>query len=366
MKTYNHLLEKICDKENVRKALHRAAKGKKQKRSVKYALENEEEVIEKISQELKTLSWMPPKIHTARSRNDGLQLKKRMVVCPEFIREQIVHHAILAVLYPLFIKKFYRHSCGSVKGRGVTCAVLHIAKQLKGKPKKTKYVCKMDIRKFFASVRPSFVFKELRKTIRDKRVLILLSRILRYNTLIFNGERIKNGLPIGFYTSPFFANVVLNSLDHEIKEKCGVFLFVRYMDDILLSDSNKRRIKRTCKYIMQKLGKIKLVLKAIPQCHILKTITFLGHKFYRDKVILGRKLFLKSKRQFCRASKRKMTVYLARKLLSYSGYFKNIDMGLAFKKYVSNYVCLRYARFLISFYERKNNEICKIRIRQTS
>lgn len=358
MKTYNHLLEKIYDKDNIRKAILKAARGKREKHSVQYALSHIDEVVERIHNELKTLSWTPPRYHVGREINDGIQLKKRIVVCPEFIREQCVHHAIMAVLYPLFLPKFYVHSCGSVKGRGTVSAMKYISGKFKKHKKKTKYVSKLDIKKFFANIRPSFVFRELRKTIRDKRVLLILSRILRSNIIVFNGEMTKGGVPIGFYTSPFFANVILNSIDHKVKEVHGVYLYVRYMDDILLSDPSKRRIERISEAISKDLGELRLWLKKKPQCHPLKEITFIGYQFYRSKVILGSKIFLKAKRQFNRASKRNLTVYTAKKILSYSGYFKHADMGLAFFRYISGVVCLRRARVLTSFYERKHHAIC--------
>lgn len=85
-KTYNNLFEKIVEKENILLAIKKAAKGKKHKSSVKYALRNINEVAERIQQELVSDSWSPPSIHKSRVINDGITLKKRSIVCPEFIR----------------------------------------------------------------------------------------------------------------------------------------------------------------------------------------------------------------------------------------------------------------------------------------
>ena len=56
-------------------------------------------------------------------------------------------------------------------------------------------------------------------------------------------EKIQFGIPIGNYTSQFFANIYLNELDQYIKHTLRVKYYVRYMDDfvMLLED------KETCK-----------------------------------------------------------------------------------------------------------------------
>ena len=57
------------------------------------------------------------------------------------------------------------------------------------------------------------------------------------------------GIPIGNYTSQFFANIYLNELDQYVKRVLKVKYYVRYMDDfILLLDS-----KEECKDIKQKI-----------------------------------------------------------------------------------------------------------------
>lgn len=57
------------------------------------------------------------------------------------------------------------------------------------------------------------------------------------------------GIPIGNYTSQFFANIYLNELDQYIKRTLKVKYYVRYMDDfILLLDT-----KEDCKIIKKKI-----------------------------------------------------------------------------------------------------------------
>lgn len=347
MKTYNNLFDKITDPLNIEAAIQKAAKGKRRKHSVRRALKNPQEIAAKISAELKTGTWRPVQQHNAREINDGIALKKRIIVCPQFIREQVVHHSVMRICAPLFLRKFYRYSCGSIPGRGREFASKHISKMLLDR-KNTKYFVKLDVKKFFDSVSPLYAFREIRRTIRDKRTLLLFAKILRANKVRMPDSSIRRGgVPIGFYTSPWIANVLLNPLDHYLKEQCGVAVVVRYVDDILLMDSNKRRLKKAVAAVKTFLAARKLRLKREPAIHRTDKckITFIGFVFTRGKTVMNAAAFLRA----CRTArhigkKRKLTIYDARRVLSYCGMFKHTNTRKAFAKYIAPNVDIRKCR----------------------
>ena len=53
-----------------------------------------------------------------------------------------------------------------------------------------------------------------------------------------DGNIVKTGLPIGFYTSQWFANWFLQPFDHYVKEELKAKCYVRYMDDIVILGAN--------------------------------------------------------------------------------------------------------------------------------
>lgn len=57
------------------------------------------------------------------------------------------------------------------------------------------------------------------------------------------------GIPIGNYTSQFFANIYLNELDQYIKRKLKIKYYVRYMDDFVLL----ARTKQECIYLKKNI-----------------------------------------------------------------------------------------------------------------
>lgn len=355
MKTYNHLFEKIVDEENIRNAVIKAARGKRKKASVRKALKNIDAVVKNLSEQLKNGTWRPVEVHQTKQINDGVELKKRYIVCPNFVREQCVHHAILNICEPLFRRRFYRYSCGSVKNRGADQVREYIRKMVSRYPSKTKYVVKMDIKKFFHNAPPSFIFREIRRVIRDKRVLNLFALILRSNAQIVDKTVLRRGIPIGFYTSPHFANILLDRIDHYIKEEFGIKVYVRYMDDIIMFDPNRRKLKAACIKIREYVQKMHMDVKPVWQVHRFVCVNFLGYQFKRGITRLRDRIFLKAKRLFKRIwAKEKMTIHDCLRALSYVGRFKKADAQAAFRIYVSPFLNVRELRTRVSkFYKTK-------------
>lgn len=52
MKTVNNLFEQIVTKENIMLAINNAAKGKRRKANVRYALRHQEEIAERLRKKL--------------------------------------------------------------------------------------------------------------------------------------------------------------------------------------------------------------------------------------------------------------------------------------------------------------------------
>ncbi len=105
------------------------------------------------------------------------------------------------------------------------------------------WVLKCDVKKYFYSIDRTILFQIMKRYITDKKLLEFTKHLIcdNRNDLI--------GIPIGNYTSQFFANIYLNELDQYIKNVLKVKYYVRYMDDfvLLLKD------KATCKTLKQQI-----------------------------------------------------------------------------------------------------------------
>lgn len=50
-------------------------------------------------------------------------------------------------------------------------------------------------------------------------------------------------IPIGNYTSQYFANIYLNELDYYVKDRFKIKYYVRYMDDMVILCESKEEGK---------------------------------------------------------------------------------------------------------------------------
>ena len=67
------------------------------------------------------------------------------------------------------------------------------------------------------------------------------------------------GLPIGNMTSQFLAIFYLSDIDHYIKEVLRYKYYIRYMDDLVILDCNKKKLLKGFKLIKEMLEKEKYV-----------------------------------------------------------------------------------------------------------
>lgn len=85
----------------------------------------------------------------------------------------------------------------------------------------------MDIRKFFEEVNKDQLLEILEQKISDVRTMNLLRKII---------GSFPKGIPLGNLTSQLFANIYLNPFDQFVKHHLKVRHYLRYCDDMLLSD----------------------------------------------------------------------------------------------------------------------------------
>ena len=177
--------------------------------------------------------------------------KERFIGVVPFI-DRVMHHAIMNVLEPVFEKQFIFHTYACRKGKGSHKAI----KYAFSKAKNCKYFLKLDIKKYFDNIDHQVLKQKLCKIIKDKECLDLL-----YN--IIDSFSTEKGLPIGNLTSQFFANLYLSELDHFVLEQLKPCGYVRYMDDFVLFENDKDKVKMDLKLI-EEFCKIRLFLNLKP------------------------------------------------------------------------------------------------------
>lgn len=374
MKSYNHLFEKLIDYDNLYKAILNAARNKKDRPDVKKVLNKINRYIYRL-QDILSEGKLKIRKHKAVKINDGINAKKRLIIKPDFIFEQIIHHALVQVLSPIFLKSMYVWSCGSLPKRGGLYGKKYLAKYIRNNQSKIKYSAKGDIKHFFQSVDTEVVKKMLEKKIHDRRFLDILFVIIDSNIAEYEGEDIYMGLPIGYYISQWLANWILTPFDYAIKQILKIKCYIRYVDDFVLMCQNKKILHKALAAIKEYLKNLKLKIKENYQVFRFsykdkegkekgRVIDFMGFKFYRDRTVLRRQIMLRATRKAAKMkNKNSYHWYECTQLLSRLGWFKHTATYNVYQKYVEPYINIGECKKVVSIHTkrtRRNDNVIKL------
>jgi group II intron reverse transcriptase/maturase len=140
----------------------------------------------------------------------------------------MVQEAVRLVLEPLYEPTFHPSSHGFRPGRSCHTAI----HQAKGYVEEGYDWCvDLDLENFFNQVHHQRLMSRLAKRVEDKKLLVLIGRMLKAKVVMPDGVVVSNdeGVPQGGPLSPLLSNVVLDELDWELAERGH--RFVRYADD---------------------------------------------------------------------------------------------------------------------------------------
>ena len=280
MKRIKNTWQDVVDVENGIIAVIDGTRYKRGNREVKKLLkdgsheidrEKTRPYVEKIIDELKSKTWRhkEPRYKKQFCRNSSKKKGKWRDLYIPSLKDHIIAHMVMQANMRAFTRGMYPHSCGSVPGRGIKHIVRMVSHWCKT-DKECRYFVKLDIRKFFDNIDKDILKKKLREKIKDKDSLWIFDQIIDSSPI---------ACPVGYYTSPWLANLYLEEMDWYIvqqlyKERRGkriryVRHYIRYMDDMLLMGTSKSDIKKSIHAIQKFLAEINLELK--PEWEIKRT-----------------------------------------------------------------------------------------------
>ena len=203
--------------------------------------------------------------------------KERIIKCLPY-RDRIVQQwYIYEFIKPYIIPRIINTCCACIDNRGTHYAVLMVDKYINIMKRKygKYYVLKLDIKKYFYNIDKNILYKIMNSFVSDKKIL-WLTKIFIYD------DEIDKGIPIGNYTSQYFANIYLSILDRYVKEVLKVKYYVRYMDDMVILLSTKEE----CRIVMEKIKmflnkELKLELNNKSRYYPSKMgVNFCGYRIY--------------------------------------------------------------------------------------
>lgn len=317
MKRYGDLYSKVWDMENIIEAHRNAQRGKKHYGEVKMVNANEEQYLGQIQAMLRDKTFRNSKYKVFNKVEGG---KARTIYKLPYFPDRIIHHCIMQVLEPIWMKTFISDTYAALKGRGIHKGVERMKLALRD-TENTKYCLKFDIRKFYPSIDHDILKMLLRKKIKDADLLWLLDEIIDS----------ADGIPIGNYLSQYFGNLYLAYFDHWLKEEKKCRYYFRYCDDVVILHEDKAFLHKLLVEVQEYLNAhLKLNMKANYQIFPVdkRGIDFLGYRFFHNYTLLRKSIVqrFKTKTLQIKHSYQTMSVnQIVNGLMSYWGWLKHAN-----------------------------------------
>lgn len=392
MKSFN-IDRRIKDKALIRLAIEKVCKGKKKRngrptKKYRYArriLANIDEYVEKIyeiicetEKKFKAIkdgtyhdgdypSAFEPRISGTFDRRceNG---KVRTITSVPIYPDQIIHQILVKAAEPVFMRGMYAHSCGSIPKRGPHKGKSYLQKYIKQHKNgsKIKYAAQLDMKKCYQHARHDVMKSRLRKKFRG---FLFIGFCFVIIDCYHEPGQPEVGLPIGLVTSPWLCNFLLTPVDNVIKQSLHIDCYVRYVDDISLFGSSKKKLHRDIDAISAEAAKAGMVIKDNWQVfrfdYISKkdgerkgrALDTLGFRFFRDKTILRKRNALSIRRRAVRIHKAKrITAHMARSFMSKIGPLKHCNSLRFWKDYVKPFVNIKKLKEVIRNEDRKQRK----------
>jgi len=330
MKRYGNLYEKIWDMDNIREAHRNAQRGKAHYREVQMVNADEERYLAQIQAMLcdKTFRNSEYEVFTKIDSGKGREISKL-----PYFPDRIVHHCVMQILGPIWMKTFITDTYAALKGRGIHKGVERVKLALRDR-ENTQYCLKFDVRKFYPSIDHDVLKAIICRKIKDPDLLWLLDEIIDS----------ADGVPIGNYLSQYFGNLYLAYFDHWMKEEKRCRYYFRYCDDVVVLHSSKEFLHVLFREVGDYLdANLKLTIKGNYQVFPVdaRGIDFLGYRFFHDYVLLRKSIAqrFKAKMLYVKRNWRRMSpISVVSCVMSYLGWLRHGNCLNLAKRHVDDEV----------------------------
>src|SRR6266568_6209868 len=281
----NQLMEEVCERENLKRALQRVKANKGSPGIDGMTVDELPGYLQQhwpaIREQLLSGTYAPQAVRRVEiAKPDGGGMRKLGI--PTTL-DRFVQQAVLQVLQRQWEPTFSEHSYGFRPGRSAHQAVAQAQKNI---AEGYSWVVDLDLEKFFDRVNHDKLMGQIAKRVEDKRLRKLIRAFLKAG--VMEGGLVSpsvEGTPQGGPLSPLLSNLVLDELDRELERRGH--RFVRYADDCNIyvrSERAGQRVMDSIKGFITKRLKLKVneAKSAVARPQVRK---FLGFRFSEGPVI---------------------------------------------------------------------------------
>lgn len=267
-KIFSDLFNLVCDRRTLNDAWVYLARNKGSnthgtdgvtRRKVQEQTGGVARFLEEVHFELRTGTYRPEPVRQRLIPKAGKPGQFRPLGIPT-LKDRLVQMALKLVLEPIFEADFYPNSFGFRRGRNthdaMTAGLAQLTPNRHG-PSLTTYVIEGDIKGCFDAINHHLLMEEVKRRVRDRKVLLLIRSFLKAGIMIEGTvKHPATGTPQGGILSPLLANIFLHRLDERYgrwtprprentrnaanrrlrdrRKGKPTFYMVRYADDFIL------------------------------------------------------------------------------------------------------------------------------------
>ena len=278
------LLERICARDNMRKAYKRVVSNKgaggvdgmEVTELDEWLTANYDALIGRLL--AGRYKPMPVRRVEIPKEEKG---KTRQLGIPTVV-DRMVQQAVVQVLTPIYEPMFSERSFGFRPNRSAHDALRAARAEADAG---NVWVASIDLERFFDTVNQSKLVQLLSDAISDGRVVSLIHRFLQAGVMV-DGVVVptEEGTPQGGPLSPLLANIMLNELDRELERRGHAF--VRYADDCMALKGSRKaaeRVMETMTGFIEKRLFLKVNRDKSFVARIDRGAKYLGYAFYFGK-----------------------------------------------------------------------------------
>ena len=168
-----YILERIADKDNLRRAVKNSQRGGKAKRSkqIRDFNADAENNIERLRNMILNLDF--PEHHSRKMTRKADRDKIRDLDDEDYMPWKIMSHAIMQVIEPTVNKMLIADTSCCIKGRGCLYGVKRVKKIMRRNPYLT-WFSQSDCKKYYQSLDPEYLERALRHKFKDEKFIELM------------------------------------------------------------------------------------------------------------------------------------------------------------------------------------------------
>src|SRR3989304_2676218 len=277
-----HLMEEVCERENLKKALKRVRSNKGSPGIDGMTVDELPGYLKEHwpthREQLLSGPYTPQPVRRVEIPKGGGGVRKLGIPT---VLDRFIQQAVMQVLQGRWDRTFSEHSFGFRPGRSAHQAVARAQEYV---ALGNHCVVDIDLEKFFDRVNHDILMGRIARRVADKRCLKLIRAFLNAGVME-NGlvSPTDEGTPQGGPLSPLLSNIVLDDLDKEL-ERPG-HRFVRYADDANIYVKSERAGQRVMESISSFITK-KLKLRVNGEKSAVAKVgkrSFLGFGFLNPK-----------------------------------------------------------------------------------